>query len=78
MSGRTPGLTSGKSQAFFFNRLTLKPQLTNFLTDFMAAVNNSFVWLPFMIDYFPLIKTITENILDRASGEKVANSCPMT
>ena len=78
MSGRTPGLASGESQTSFFNRLTLKPQLTNLLADFMAAIDDSFVRLPIMIYYFSLVESITENIPDRASGEEVANSCPIT
>jgi hypothetical protein len=78
MSGRTPGLASGESQTSFFNRLTLKPQLTNLLADFMAAIDDSFLRLPFMIYYFSLVESITENIFDGTPREKVANSCPIT
>jgi hypothetical protein len=41
----TPGLTSGEHEAPFLNRLTLKPQLTNFLTHFMAAVDGFLIAL---------------------------------
>lgn len=78
MSGRTPWLTSGESQAFLFNRLTLQPQLANLLAHLVAAVDNRFICLTFVINYFSLVKSIAENIFDGTPREKVANSCPIT
>ena len=78
MSGRTPGLTSGESQAFLFNRLTLQPQLANLLAHFVASIDNSFICLTFVINYFSLVESITENIFDGTSREKVTLSRSIT